>query len=187
MNNILNCSRCNKRIDVPKILPCGATVCSYCALIEPVNDRFKCPVCKELHWFPKDDFPINNALLDLVSHHSEEITHSQDIANLNENLNLIQNHIDILTTGLLNGGDQIREHCAELRSQVTLATESIMKQLTEVNNQYMNRINEYEQDCLITFESKSDKLEFKRHTEAEFVPMIERLRVFHSAWSEFVN
>ena len=28
--NILNCKNCLERLDEPKILPCGETICSFC-------------------------------------------------------------------------------------------------------------------------------------------------------------
>ncbi len=50
VNDILTCEQCKGRLDLPKILPCGKTVCSFCAplnlLSNTVDNKFDCLVCK---------------------------------------------------------------------------------------------------------------------------------------------
>ena len=48
--NILNCKNCLERLDKPKILPCGETICSFCTSSLKIEDKmFKCLVCKQKH------------------------------------------------------------------------------------------------------------------------------------------
>jgi hypothetical protein len=52
VNNILICDQCEGRLDIPKILPCGKTICSFCAplnLLSTIDNKFDCLVCKNKH------------------------------------------------------------------------------------------------------------------------------------------
>ncbi len=68
INNLLNCKKCNGRLDEPKLLPCGNSICSYCAASIKLNGKqYDCLVCKNKHEMPKNGLHIINALNDLLS------------------------------------------------------------------------------------------------------------------------
>jgi len=54
VDNALLCQQCEGRLDIPKILPCGKTICSLCEITIRINDKmFDCMLCKEKHEMPK--------------------------------------------------------------------------------------------------------------------------------------
>ena len=69
VNNALLCKQCEGRLDIPKILPCGETICSYCEISIQVNENnmFDCLVCKDKHEMPKNGFLISKALSEILS------------------------------------------------------------------------------------------------------------------------
>jgi len=70
VNNLLNCKKCDGRLDEPKILPCGNNICSHCISSIQVNkyNEFECLVCKDKHEMPKNGLPFNTVLKDLLSY-----------------------------------------------------------------------------------------------------------------------
>jgi hypothetical protein len=70
VNDILLCQQCAGQLDIPKILPCGKTICSQCAslnMLSTVDNNFDCLVCKNKHESPKDGLPINEVVLKMLS------------------------------------------------------------------------------------------------------------------------
>ena len=59
INEALICKHCEGRLDTPKTLPCGETICWRETSLE-VNDRiFDCLICNQKHEMPKNGFKIN--------------------------------------------------------------------------------------------------------------------------------
>ena len=71
IDNQLQCKQCEGRLDVPKILPCGETICSFCETSIQVNENntFDCLICKDKHEMPKNGFLISKALSELSALH----------------------------------------------------------------------------------------------------------------------
>jgi hypothetical protein len=57
----LLCKHCEGRLDIPKILPCGKTICSKSIQIK--NNMFDCIICQEKHEISKDGLLINDTYL----------------------------------------------------------------------------------------------------------------------------
>ena len=65
---VLNCSKCINRIDEPRLLPCGNTVCNDCITTltvsrNPNSNMFECAMCLNEHMLPNEEFPLNKSLL----------------------------------------------------------------------------------------------------------------------------
>ena len=62
VNGILNCKKCDERLDEPKLLPCGNSICSSCASSLKLNTGDdKCLVCSNKHKMIANSLPINIA------------------------------------------------------------------------------------------------------------------------------
>ena len=56
----LLCKHCEGRLDIPKILPCGETICSYCVSSIQINlNVFDCLVCKQQHERPSKGLSLS--------------------------------------------------------------------------------------------------------------------------------
>lgn len=85
----LNCKTCNCKLDEPKILPCGTTICTKCVdLIEVKDSKFKCVSCSNEHIYPADGFITNQALVNLLSLKHSAKNNTEDENSQNESLNL---------------------------------------------------------------------------------------------------
>ena len=69
VNDILNCKKCTARLDEPRILPCGNSICSHCvsSIQLKENKEFQCLVCCELHEMHKNGLPLNKTVLEILS------------------------------------------------------------------------------------------------------------------------
>jgi hypothetical protein len=48
VNEILLCLHCQGRLEEPKLIPCGETICSFCEKSIQVNENvFDCVICKK--------------------------------------------------------------------------------------------------------------------------------------------
>ena len=119
VNNLLNCIKCEGRLDEPRILPCGNSICSYCSSSFQLanNKEFQCLICNELHEMPQKGLPISKVLVELLSFESINVSRGKAFDSLQQIM------IDILKkqnvfNRLNNPTDYIKEHFINLRNEV---------------------------------------------------------------------
>ncbi len=175
---ILTCKNCQKGIDEPRILPCGFTICSNCySKIRVKDSLFTCILCKEEHVMPEKGLPISHSLSELISLQPiEETQTKKDINSLKESLAETKTIINFLSSGVNSSNDFIKEHCLNLKSSVHLATEETIQQINDINELYMQRIDEFENECI--------KLNSKNHNSKEsYFRSIRELEFYHDELS----
>ena len=117
----LLCKHCGGRLDIPKILPCGKTICSFCEKSIQVNEnKFDCLVCKEKHDMLKNGLVTSEALLEILSIKQTNVSRGRAFDQLKNLLDNIQYKRNYIKLGIENGTDLVKEHCIELRSDVQL-------------------------------------------------------------------
>ena len=164
VNDILICDQCEGRLDIPKILPCGKTICSFCAplnLLSTIDNKFDCLVCKNKHEVPRDGLPNNEALLKMLSFKPTRISRGKLFDSLEKSLEDIRKKNSFIKHGIDNSNDLINEYCMDLRSEVQLKTEQAIEQINELNKEIIDQIDEYEQE-LIEFNRTNSLDEFNK-------------------------
>lgn len=154
INKLLNCSKCNIKFDVPKVLPCGKKICSKCVKLIKLEDdlrEFECIMCSEEHVMPKSGLPTCETLSVLLLEKPNEVYRSQNVEKLKKNLNEIRLHLDKLDYDFNNGVDIIKEHCIELRTLCQLATEQTILDINKFNEIMIKQIDDYEKECISKF------------------------------------
>lgn len=182
INSNLNCDQCSERLDEPRLTPCGASICKLCAeQIKIVNNEFKCTLCAQVHPFlSSSELPVNKKLLSLLNLKANEVHRSDSVRTLKLRLNDLQVRIDQLKFGLNNGADKIKEHCINLRSEVQLATELIVKQIYDFNDEFIEKINLYEKECV-------EGLEANKEDKDEYLKLINELDLFRTTWTNYLK
>jgi hypothetical protein len=96
VNDILICEQCKGRLDLPKILPCGKTICSFCAplnlLSNTADNKFDCLVCKNKHEVPRDGLPSNDIALKILSVKLMRVSRGTTFDSLKKLLDEIHSH-----------------------------------------------------------------------------------------------
>lgn len=182
INSVLNCKQCSLRLDVPKILPCGHTICTFCVSSIKIesDNTFECKLCNQTHMYPSYGFPTSETILNILSFKPNEIHRSDAAEALKTTLKEIQTKIEQIQFGINNGIDHIKDYCIDLRTEVYLATELAVQQINEMNEQFINKINQYEQDCIRSFQSKLKERE-------KFDELVEEMKQFHDEWSKYLR
>ena len=159
INEALICKHCEGRLDTPKTLPCGETICSFCEKSLQVNNDqiFDCLVCKDKHEMPKNGFKINKSLSDILATEQTKVSRGEAYDSLKKMSNEIQKKLNLLKLGINNGTDLIKEYCMDLRSDVQLKAEEVILQLNDFSSKIIEEIGEYEQQ-LIEFNKNNPKL-----------------------------
>jgi len=183
VNNILICNQCEGRLDIPKILPCGKTICSFCAplnLLSSIDNKFDCLVCKNKHEVPKDGLPNNEALLKMLSVKRIRVSRGKAFDLLEKSLDDIQKKYDYIKRGIENSTDFVNEYCMDLRSDVQLKTEEAIQQINDISIKIIEEINAYEKELIEYNKSNFESLD-------KFNNIVEELKLFHSVNAEFLK
>lgn len=130
-----------------------------------------------MHKIPQQGFPICKPLFNILMEESNDVYRGESIEKLKTNLKDIQNQITSLTFDMNHGIDKIKEHCSNLRIDIQLASESATQQLNEITDSMVNKINNYEKDCIEKFQK--DKI-----YKEKFCKTINRMFKFHKEWDD---
>lgn len=129
ISGYLNCPKCLKRYDEPKILPCGKIICNTCINTFSGVEKFMCPFCNEAHQIPKKGLPICELRLNLLLTTPEEVYRGKNVEDLKQALKNLILKTQQLNQFLKNGTKHIQTYCNNLRLDVQSATEKIIKQV----------------------------------------------------------
>ena len=164
--SVFECPKCKTIKDEAKIFPCGI-YCIDCSdailesldadiILESESKEFWCSVCEEIHPIPKKGFQ---------KHHFKKVHQIKYEINAEEQLKSYLAKIDLNLTEikvkLENSFDQIKETCIQLKNQVNIETEVLVKKIQDLNKEKINAINEYEEKCALNEKSKINLNFFK--------------------------
>jgi hypothetical protein len=182
INEALICKHCEGRLDTPKTLPCGETICSFCEKSLQVNNdqMFDCLVCKDKHEMPKNGFKINKSLSDILATEQTKVSRGEAYDSLKKMSNEIQKNLNLIKLGIENGTDFVKEHCMDLRSDVQLKTEEAIQQINDINSKIIEEIDEYEQKLINFNKTNSKSLD-------TFNKIVKELESFHTLNNEYLN
>ena len=131
---LLICKKCNERLDEPRLLQCGESICSHCvSTIQVKNREFQCLICKEMHEIPNNGLPFIKLAVEMLSLESIDVSRGNEFDSLQSSIDDLSNKRKVLNHLLENGDDFIKENCIELRNQVQLVTEEAIQQINKVN------------------------------------------------------
>jgi len=173
IKNVLCCKHCEQRLDVPKMLPCGETICLLCeASIQVRNKLFDCFVCKTEHEMPKNGFLLNKSVVEMLSAKPCILSRGQAFDSLHVSLDEIKNKVKEIKFGFENSCDYIKEKCNYLRNNAQLESEQLIEKVNEITKQVINEINEYENEMIKFNETNVDSF-------YEFSQIAKDLELFH--------
>jgi hypothetical protein len=182
VNKELLCSNCECRLDIPKTLPCGETICSFCETSLQVNNdqMFECLVCKDKHEMPKNGFKMNKSLSKILAIELTNVSRGGAYNSLMKLLDDIQKKLNILKLGINNGTDFVKEHCMNLRSDVQLKAEEVILKVNDISTIIIEKIDEYEKDLIELNKNNTKSLD-------TFNAIAEELESFHTLNTEYLN
>jgi hypothetical protein len=181
INKVLLCKHCEGRLDIPKMLQCNKTICSFCETsIQVIDKMYDCLVCKKKHEMPQDGLPNNELVLEILAIEITKVSRGEAYNSSKKLLNEIQKKRSIIKLGIDNSTDLVKEHCIDLRSDVQLKTEEAIQQINEINSKMIEEIDEYEKEFIEFNKTNSKSLD-------QFNSIVKELESFHTLKTEFLN
>lgn len=182
VNNVLNCTNCEGKLDTAKILPCGETICSFCSSsIQLINEnKFECLICKEKHEMPKNGLSNNKALLKMLSIKSTKVSRGKAFDSLQKLLEDIQKKHGLIKLGIENSTDFVKEYCIDLRSDVQIKTEEAIQQINGISSKIIEEIDGYEKELFEFNKNNSKSLD-------RFNNISKELESFHNLNNEYLK
>jgi hypothetical protein len=146
---LILCKICDKKLEDPRLLPCGRSVCHKCVdlLLDTDRRRIKCFYCAKTHDLPIDGFAPNLELSNLLVLKPSKAFRSELTSELTVISNSIQEKFEKIQTDLLTGEAKIRDECDKVRNDVQLAIEEAHLMLDKIHERLMNKIDDYEKEC----------------------------------------
>ncbi len=183
VDTALICKNCEWRLDVPKILPCGETICSLCETNIQVNNNnnmFDCLVCQDKHEMPKNGLIISKSLSDILAIELIRVSRGKTFGLLKESLDHILNKSNFIKNGIKNSNDFVREHCIELKNNVQLTAEEVIQEVIEISAKIIVEIDEHEQEFIKLNKNNKEALD-------KFNKILNELELFHSVNTEYLK
>ena len=179
INEILLCQQCQGKLEGPKLLPCGETICSFC--VSSINSNvFDCLVCKQQHEMPKNGLLDNKIALKILSMKPTKISRGVAFDLLEKSLDDIIEKHRLIKHSIENINDLIKKNCINLRSDVQLKTEEAIQQIIEISSKIIEEIDEYEQDLI-----KFNKTNLK--SLDQFYKIASELESFHNINTRYLK
>ncbi len=177
----LKCKKCYKRLDEPKLLACGATICLHCeSSVKVTNSKYECPICFNTHTMSEDGLPVNQSLVLFLSVEPSDVSRGKIVESFKVSLNDIYEKMKLLSYQNEIGVNKIKEHCIGLRNKVQLITEETIQHINQFNEEFIKKIDDYEQDRVkILLQSKI--------SEENLNQTFKELEVFHNEWRDYLK
>ena len=185
---LIKCKICKLDLKNAKILPCGL-YCGECVSklersVSKLTGYFDCLSCGKNHSVPDDGFlswePLNEFYENKKNIPIEEIYRGESINKLQENLKHVENKINEFDSYLTDSESLINEYCLNLRNEVQLETDIVIKKIQDMNEKFINRIDQYELK-LIT------DLQIRRASWDNIYSFIDELVIFNSKWQYYLK
>jgi len=123
---------------------------------------------------------MNKRLLRILALQSEEVSRGKEVRQLKANLNVIQDDINSFSFGIDDDIDRIKELCIDLKNKIQLKIEEAIAQLNEHKKQMITEVEEFERDCIKSYQANEKKNNEFRNTKKE----IEELNL---KWNEYLK
>ena len=179
---LIKCHFCQSKVKEAKILLCGL-FCNDCVAdleknANHISREFRCPSCNEIHTIPQNGFKTWKALNEFYPKESslEKVFRGETAEKLKRNLKEIKIQIDYLDFSLKNSVDAVKQCCLNLRNEISLQAQMVIKQIQDMRDELVQEVIEYEKKCNSNI---LDKQEIERS--------LSEIRDFHKEWSEYLK
>jgi hypothetical protein len=152
----ITCQRCKKMFVDPRILPCGECICFKCTIGHIKG--FKCFNCNEMHFTPRNGFPVCNIMVSLLKKKFVDIKFNT-LEEFKQKLNELKNNLDSLSSNVETSDEIVSEHCEMVKHQINVKTESLIQQLEKKRNALLNKVDDYEIQCKHNIKKKKTHFE----------------------------
>jgi hypothetical protein len=166
INDHLTCHKCKNKYNDPRLIDCGGSLCKACIDLLIIDDenRFKCPVCEDLHEIPANGYLKIENMEKLCSVKASQVSRGPQTDSLRAQLDGLKQNVNAFSSLIELGPTKINEHCNDLRREVDLSTDKLIESIKLYKMDLKARIDAYEGDSIA-----------KYHISKEYVTRMEKL------------
>lgn len=171
IDKLLVCENCSCHYCIPKLLPCGSTICEECEdnIWSEIKKDIKCPFCNHFHQKPLNGYPVNLLIQKLVKTKPhcayDEVLYKKSI----EVFDSIEDQLGKLKIFLRleKIEDKIHQHCQNLLKSIDNKIKERKAQLNEFRIQFEEQIDEYERKCMENIKNEPKDVEQEMNEDIE--------------------
>jgi hypothetical protein len=155
INEHLTCPKCKNKFNDPRLIDCGGSLCKACIDLLIIDDenRFKCPVCEDLHEIPANGYLKNAILAKLCDLKANEMSKSAQANALKTQLGILKQNSDAFLKLI---DKKASEHCTDLRREVDLSTDKLIESINAYETELLAQNDEYENNLISKNEISDD-------------------------------
>jgi hypothetical protein len=149
LDKLLDCKICERKLDDPRILPCGRSFCNKCifTIADTEKTRIKCLECAKIHEIPEQGFPCNFEVNSILKLKSNEVYRSKLVNEFKNIVNSVRFKNEKIYVNLIIGESLIRDQCDKVRNEAQMEIEEAHLKLDRFHKSFMDEIDEYEREC----------------------------------------
>ncbi len=121
------------------------------AIADTDKKRIECQNCGKIHEIPDDSFPKNLALQKHLDFEAKEVFRTNHIEEFKKVLDILKAARQSIESTLVCGDAKIRDHYDKVRNEMQLAIEQAHAKLDEINKDFMDEIENHENECQAKF------------------------------------
>ena len=148
----LKCESCQKKFNLPKIQPCGCSICVDCETNilkkNQISDEIECFICHEKYELAKTSFILNKCLINLLNISPISVyrgkLHAVTMQELHDSRALTEN----LMSEINDPKSVIIKFCELQTNAVDIRTECLMKSLSNQRDYLLTLISNFKTECL---------------------------------------
>lgn len=140
----IKCSKCQKTLESPVLLPCNHSICKKHVSEKNIKDTLKCPKCGVVHKIPRSGFLLNEALSELISAKIDSIDLGRVHKEANDSCDELNRFINIIDRLLTNPSGFTYEEINRLRNKVHIRSEEMKFKIDEETDNLLLKLDEYQ-------------------------------------------
>ena len=149
MNKILTaikCANCQNNIETPVFLPCSDSICKK-HTNQSNQESVICHKCGIEHKIPKDGFPPNKALAEIIEAELEKLDFGKTHHQAKESCKLFENELKELEVTLNDPSHYTKQKINDLKNIVQLKGEELKLRIDQEMDKLFGTLEEYERQC----------------------------------------
>lgn len=155
----LYCFLCKKRFDIPKLLPCGNTICSKCEKeIKLSSKLLECKFCRETHEISKKELPLNKSIQTILNMKPLNVYRGEIMDKTTKLVQKVERKCNDLKFSLHNGETTVKLICENLRKEVDSDVQVKIDKLKKQKNKLILQIDTFEEENLRNFKSNNGNI-----------------------------
>ena len=180
--NEIHCSKCDKRIETPVVLPCGHSTCKKHTTITHTQTQVICPNPECQKAYPCGEFPINHSLVNIIAAKIGSINFGEEHRQARENCREMEDKLKECEELLNNPKTFIQQDIESLKNRIDERGEFLKQSIDETIDNLKNDLLDYEGKCIENLKAKNFAKNY-----SDFESFYDALKSDVAEWKEILN